>query len=91
MSAMLTFYEPDDRCTKTGKPRKPDMFKLLEKVDYMQRVSFVIQSMQLGPGVGGYRPDILFDLANRISRHRGDFFAATACRCHGVISGGWIH
>ncbi len=80
--------EPDDKCTKTGKPRKQDMFRLLAEVDYKAVSPFVIQSVQLGPGVGGYRPDSLFDLADRICRHQGAFFTATACRCHGVVSGG---
>jgi len=82
--------EPDDKCTKTGKSRKPDMFRLLAEVDYRAIAPFVIQSVQLGPGVGGYRPAVLFDLADRISRHQGVFFTATACRCHGVVSGGQI-
>ncbi len=80
--------EPDDKCTKTGKPRKPDMFRLLAQVDYQGVTPFVIQSVQLGPGVGGYRPQILFDLLERIEAHRGSCFVATACRCHGVVSGG---
>jgi len=82
--------EPDDRCTKTGKSRKQDMFTLLAEVDYEGILPIVIQSVQLGPGVGGYRPGALFDLADRICLHQGPFFAATACRCHGVISGGQI-
>lgn len=82
--------EPDDRCTKTGQPRKKDMFAILGDLDFGGILPCVIQSVQLGPGVGGYRPAALYELLDRISRHRGTFFAATACRCHGVISGGWI-
>jgi len=66
------------------------MFTLLAEVDYEGILPIVIQSVQLGPGVGGYRPGALFDLADRISLYQGPFFAATACRCHGVISGGQI-
>jgi hypothetical protein len=80
--------EPDDRCTKTGEPRKPDMFRLLAEVEFPGITPFVIQSVQLGPGVGGYRPKTLFDLLERIEVHRGPCFVATACRCHGVVSGG---
>ncbi|WDP88507.1 MAG: potassium transporter [Desulfobacter sp.] len=80
--------EPDDRCTKTGKPRKPDMFRILAEVDWKGIVPFVIQSQQLGPGVGGYRPSSLFQLRDRVAAHCGPFFVATACRCHGVVSGG---
>ncbi len=80
--------EPDDRCTKTGKPRKKDIFRILAEVNYPLVKPFVIQSVQLGPGVGGYRPEALFDLLERIESHRGPCFVATACRCHGVVSGG---
>jgi hypothetical protein len=79
--------EPDDRCTKTRKPRKEDMFALLVRINIQGITPFVIQSSQLGPGVGGYRPTILFDLLDRLSLHKGPCFVATACRCHGVMSG----
>jgi hypothetical protein len=82
--------EPDDRCTVTGKPRKKEMFRVIAEFNFPQMVSFVIQSRQLGPGVGGYTPADLFGLADRISRHRGRCLVATACRCHGVISGGFV-
>jgi len=84
----LNCNEPDDRCTKTGEPRKPDMFRLLAEIEFPGITPFVIQSVQLGPGVGGYRPKVLFDLLDRIEAHRGPCFVATACRCHGVVSGG---
>jgi hypothetical protein len=82
--------EPDDRCTMTGEPRKPDMSALIAGLDVRGVVPFVIQSRQLGPGVGGYSPGDLFDLAGRIGRHHGRCIVATACRCHGVISGGFV-
>lgn len=82
--------EPDDRCTKTGKPRKKDMFRIIADLGFKETHSFVIQSRQLGPGVGGYAPADLFCLANRIGRHQGKCLVATACRCHGVISGGLV-
>jgi hypothetical protein len=83
--------EPDDRCTVTGQPRKPDMFRMIAELTLPSVVPFVIQSRQLGPGVGGYTPADLFDLADRISRHTGQCLVATACRCHGVISGGFVN
>jgi hypothetical protein len=82
--------EPDDKCTVTGQPRKPDMFRLIAELNFPDVVPFVIQSRQLGPGVGGYAPADLYALADRISRHTGQCLAATACRCHGVISGGFV-
>ena len=83
--------EPDDRCTKTGKPRKTDMFTLLERVSFQDITPFVIQSVQLGPGVGGYAPAAMFDLLTRLEHHRGRCFVATACRCHGVVSGAVVY
>jgi hypothetical protein len=74
----------------TGKPRKQDMFELIGERDVQDIIPFVIQSRQLGPGVGGYAPADLFDLADRIGRHQGTCLVATACRCHGVISGGFV-
>lgn len=82
--------EPNDRCTQTGAPRKPDMFSLLADLGLAAPAPFVIRSVQLGPGVGGYRPAALFDLLDRLERHRGRCFVATACRCHGVVSGAVI-
>lgn len=82
--------EPDDRCTKTGEPRKEDMFALLARLDIRGVTPFVVRSHQLGPGVGGYRPAVLYDLLDRLRLHRGRCCIATACRCHGVISGGRV-
>lgn len=82
--------EPDDRCTMTGKPRKQDMFERIGELHVQDIIPFVIQSRQLGPGVGGYAPADLFDLVDTIARHQGKCLVATACRCHGVISGGFV-
>ncbi len=82
--------EPDDRCTMTGQPRKKDMFQVIAELKLAGVVPFVIQSRQLGPGVGGYTPADLYELADRISRHFGQCLVATACRCHGVISSGVV-
>lgn len=80
--------EPDHFCTKTGDPRKEDLFRLLARLGAPDLPAFVIQSLQLGPGLGGYQPAVLFDLADRLEQHRGPCFVATACRCHGVVTGG---
>lgn len=79
--------EPAHTCTVTEKPRKPDMFGLLEDVRYQDFRSLVIRSSQLGPGVGGYRPDQLFDLLTCLENGGGRFLVSTACRCHGVVTG----
>ncbi|WP_022669242.1 hypothetical protein [Desulfospira joergensenii] len=80
--------EPDEYCTRTGEPRKEDMFRLLAKVDFPGIRPIVIQSVQLGPGLGGYTPRALFEFLDNIAQSPGPLFAATACRCHGVLSGG---
>ncbi len=79
--------EPDDFCTVTGEPRKQDMYKLLSGLRFQNFHPLVIQSHQLGPGVGGYRLGDLCALPGKISRANGPCLLCTACRCHGVITG----
>ncbi|MBW2710237.1 MAG: potassium transporter [Deltaproteobacteria bacterium] len=79
--------EPHNTCTFTGKPRKQNMFELLGDIQFPPWKSLVIRSHQLGPGVGGYRTQELFDLAEQIEKTRGPLLLSTACRCHGVITG----
>ena len=81
--------EPSQFCTVTGKKRPKSLFKILgdlkEPLD-----SRVIRSHQLGPGVGGYQPEVLLTLIETIKKRRGlnrPFLISTACRCHGVTSG----
>ena len=80
--------EPDAFCTHTGKPRKEDMFRLLDRRGCPDLPALVIQSRQLGPGLGGYRPKTLFQFLDRLEQIQGPCFTATACRCHGVVTGG---
>lgn len=80
--------EPARICTSTGKPRKEDLFRFLERVAPEGVAPFVIRSRQLGPGLGGVTPQVLFDLLERLRHHQGPCFLATACRCHGVVTGG---
>jgi len=79
--------EPDDFCTVTKKPRKQDMYVTLGNVELKPFKSIVVQSRQLGPGVGGYKPAQLFSLLEKIDRINGKFLLSTACRCHGVMTG----
>jgi hypothetical protein len=80
--------EPSQYCTVTGKKRSEPLFEILsglkEPLD-----SNVIRSRQLGLGVGGFRPEALVNLIERIKKRRGSnrpFLISTACRCHGVTS-----
>ncbi len=79
--------EPEDLCTVTGRPRKKDMFKRFEELHYKDFLPLVVRSWQLGPGIGGYRPEQLFSLLERIRARKGRLLVCTACRCHGVITG----
>ncbi len=80
--------EPALTCTVTKEPRQPDMYGLLERIRFQNFEPVVVQSRQLGPGVGGYRPDALFTLLSRLEKESGGtYLAATACRCHGVLTG----
>lgn len=79
--------EPKDICTVTGKQRKQNMFEILGNIDLTPFQPFAIRSHQLGPGIGGYRPEQLLALLEKVEQARGPLLVSTACRCHGVITG----
>jgi hypothetical protein len=78
--------EPHDICTVTQKPRKANMFDLLDGMTCPAFQSLVIRTIQLGPGVGGYRPAMLFKLLKQVREARSNLLISTACRCHGVVT-----
>jgi hypothetical protein len=47
----------------------------------------VLATRQLAPGVGGYTPGQLLDLAAFLDEKPAQVLIATACRCHGVAHG----
>ena len=78
--------EPASYCPVAGEKRLENMF---DKVRQMKITGFevlLVQSRQLAPGVGGYRPEDLFRLRRQLAEKTGKFLVATACRCHGVIT-----
>jgi hypothetical protein len=79
--------EPRDICTVTGEKRRRNMFDILGGFTFPPFRSLNIRSRQLGPGIGGYRPESLFSLLQGVQRSRGHLIVSTACRCHGVITG----
>ena len=79
--------EPRDICTVTRENRKQNMFELLENLDIEPYKALTIRSHQLGPGIGGYRPEQLFELMANVEQAWGPILVSTACRCHGVITG----
>ncbi len=79
--------EPRDICTVTQNRRQQNMFELLEELDIESFKPITIRSHQLGPGIGGYRPEQLFETMTHVKQTRGLIALSTACRCHGVITG----
>jgi hypothetical protein len=63
------------------------MFELLRNLDIKPFQALNIRSHQLGPGIGGYRPEQLFELMENVKQVVGPIVLSTACRCHGVITG----
>ena len=79
--------EPQNTCVVTQKNRNQNMFELLGNLDIDGYKSLNIRSRQLGPGIGGYRPEKLFELMEDVKDARGPVLVSTACRCHGVMTG----
>ena len=79
--------EPRDICTITRELRKQSMFELLENLNYEPFKTLNLRSHQLGPGIGGYRPEKLWELMENVEQTQGPILVSTACRCHGVITG----
>ena len=80
--------EPSSYCTVTGKRRPKTLYKMLGDL-LGPFESKVIQSRQLGSGVGGFRSEVLFDLMEDIHQWAVSprpILISTACRCHGVTS-----
>lgn len=74
-------------CPVTGEERDPPLFRQLAEASRPGLPILVVASRQLAPGVGGYAPTRLLELAEKVSRATGPLLVATACRCHGVVHG----
>jgi hypothetical protein len=74
-------------CPVTGESRDPPLHQELASFHLAGYQIRVIPSQQLAPGVGGYPPGRLLDLAREMGALEGNVLIATACRCHGVIHG----
>ena len=77
---------PPGMCTFTKKAPPPPLFRIMELLAFENHTSLVVRSRQLTGGVGGYRPDNLFTLRDRITAKKSPFLISTASRCHGVMS-----
>lgn len=79
--------EPDTICSQTGKPRPRILHQFLSSLKHGDFQFIVLQSHQLLPGVGGYHPAALFEALDTVARARSPVVLATACSCHGVLTG----
>ena len=78
--------EPAEHCLYTGEPRGTEMYRGIAEAAGPIAPALVVRSRQLGPGIGGYRPEALDRLAEGLAAAAGLVIVATACRCHGVIT-----
>jgi len=80
--------EPARYCTATGKRREKPLYQILKDIEGVFE-SKVIRSLQLAPGVGGFKPrallDLLEDIKKKMNSNRS-VLISTASRCHGVTS-----
>ena len=74
-------------CPVTGEARELPLHQELAALHLAGYEIRVIASRQLAPGVGGYSPRRLLDLARDLGAFPDNVLIATACRCHGVIQG----
>jgi len=74
-------------CPVTGESRDLPLHQELASLHPAGYEIRVIASRQLAPGVGGYSPRRLLDLARDMETSKGNVLIATACRCHGVVDG----
>ena len=80
--------EPEKICTYTQMPRPQTMYSLLAELAMERGTPLVIRSRQFAPGVGGFFPEDLCELLDRIKRNASTpLLIATACACHAIIDG----
>jgi hypothetical protein len=77
--------EPAGKCSHTGKPRPYQLFEKLAGLRFEGFRSVVVQSHQLSPGVGGFKPAALFGAMEAVVSADGNVLLSTACSCHGVM------
>lgn len=74
-------------CPVTGEEREAPLFARLTAASLPGWRTLVLASRYLAPGVGGFPPQRLLDLAEEMAGVRRKALIATACRCHGVVHG----
>ncbi len=81
---------PPDHCSVTKRPRPVPMFDILREA-LNDQVDFgrVLESEQIGSGVGGYYGQDLYGILEDLKREKRKDFSigiGTACTCHGVVN-----
>jgi hypothetical protein len=74
-------------CPVTGELRELPLHQELAALQLAGYQIRVIPSQQLAPGVGGYPPARLLDLARDMEALTGKVLIVTACLCQGVVHG----
>ncbi|MGZ3493485.1 MAG: NAD-binding protein [Thermodesulfobacteriota bacterium] len=80
--------EPAQYCFATKKKRPKSLYEILNDIQGAFE-STVIRSLQLGPGIGGFRLKALLGVLEDIRKKRNSdrlILISTASRCHGVTS-----
>lgn len=83
--------EPAQLCTHTGRPRPCTLYRKLQNLALPGWTVVMVRSRQLLPGVGGYRPDDLFQALTEVKAAATPILLATACRCHAVVDTFQLH
>lgn len=78
---------PRGFCFRTREKRTLRLWEILASRTPTRGTLHIIQSRQLAPGLGGYRFEDLRKLHEMSRRLEPPVYLATACPCHGVISG----
>ncbi len=80
--------EPEEFCTVTGLSRGKTLYALLDDLKIEPFVTCIVRSVQLAPGLGGFRLEAAVALKNLlIEAGRGSFLIGTSCSCHAVLNG----
>lgn len=79
--------EEPEVCPVDGESREPPLYQQLAEFSLRCGRLLVVASRQLAPGVGGYAPARLWELAEAAQQVPDLLLLATACRCHGVVHG----
>ncbi|MEW6424890.1 MAG: potassium transporter [Bacillota bacterium] len=79
--------EPEKICTATGQPRKGLLYRDLREMNVDGFLALGIRSLQLAPGVGGYKPGALWWVLESVMGVGAEknYLLSTACLCHGVL------